>query len=83
MSYKTELAQTAIRIREVIQQFDFEHYDDLTSIMAEFHNLKIRAGFVLDAFSAGDYLGSITILYAKRFDASEEFITIEDKDAPI
>lgn len=78
MSYNTTLAQTAVRIREKIRQFNFNHYDDLSAIMTEFEHMRMRENFVLDAFPEGDLLGSTTRIYAKRIDATDEFIAIID-----
>ena len=74
MSYNTLMEQTAVKIRASIQQFDFDKHKDLTTIMNLFDRLKLKEGYVLDAITIGSQMDSYTQLYAKRGDATEEFV---------
>ncbi len=65
-------AETAHRVvRAIRRQVDFDKYDNLQVLMEQFSHIRLREGYVLDAFEAGEFLGSNYQLYARPHDAAE------------
>lgn len=66
-------AETAHSVVAAIKQIKFEEYDNIQGVMEQFRHIRLREGYVLDAFKVGGFLGSNFQLYARHKDANQEF----------
>lgn len=65
-------AETAHRVVAAIKQINFEKYDNIQGVMEQFRHIRLREGYVLDAFNDADFYGARYKLYARRIDADKE-----------
>lgn len=72
-------AEAAHKVVATIRQTDFEKYDNLQHLMAQFQYIRLREGFILDVFNSGSHWGAAYVLYARHKNANKEvYFEIED-----
>lgn len=77
MTTKINYAEIAQRIFGKLKEINVEKGESLLPFMEQFEHLKLREGFVLDAYYTGEFHGGHYELYARNRDISEPFIESE------
>lgn len=76
---KTDInyAESARRILGKLKEIDMKKGECLQPFMEQFEHIKLKDGFVLDAYYTGDFHGGCYKFYARSKDISEPFIESE------
>ena len=67
-------AESAHGIIGAIKEANLSQARNLQSFMEKFEHIRMREGYILDAYYSGCHWGAHYNLYARRNDASEPFI---------
>ena len=74
MGQSINYAESARKLLGILKDIRLNDVENLQCYMDNFDHIRMRKGFVLDAFSEGERWGANYQLYARREDASEPFI---------
>lgn len=73
MTDEINYAASARRIFGAIKAIDIKKGESLQPFMEQFEHIRLRNGFVLDAFKCGDLDDARYRFYARKDDASEPY----------
>ena len=73
MTNDIDYAASARRVLDAIKKIDIESGERLQPFMEQFEHIKLRDGFVLDAFKCGNDHAAHYEFYARKEDASEPY----------
>ena len=74
MKEEINYAASARKLLGIIKDIDLKNVENLQCYMDNFDHIRMRKGFVLDAFYEGERWGASYQLYARKENASEPFV---------
>ena len=80
MTIEINYAESAHRIFGKLKEIDVEKGESLQPFMELFEHIKLRDGFVLDAYKQGNWHAAHYEFYARNLDIEEVFEDIEGKN---
>jgi hypothetical protein len=69
-----QYSRVGIQFRRMINAFNFCRFDDIMVLIRPLTEIKVKDGYLIDAFMVGDFHGSRFQLYAERADANEQYV---------
>lgn len=82
--HDSTLAQMCDTFQRHMNSIDYHHLDDLSSAQELLPLLRVREGYVLDAYEMGEDGCSLFMAYCRRKDATEQYLpTITEKRSPL
>ena len=80
MTTEINYAESAQRVFGKLKEIDVEKGESLQPFMEQFEHIKLRDGFVLDAYEQGSWHAAHYEFYARRPDIEEIFEDVRHRE---